>query len=47
MPLALPALMTLIALLWYVATGIQVGRARVKYKVAAPAVTGAPEFERA
>jgi hypothetical protein len=47
MPLALPALMTLLAVLWYVVTGIQVGRARGKYKVAAPAMTGDPAFERA
>ena len=44
--LALPALMTLLAVLWYVVT-IQVGRARTKYKVAAPAITGDPAFERA
>ena len=47
MPLSLPALMTLIAVLWYAFTGIQVGRARVKYKVRAPATTGDPLFERA
>lgn len=47
MPLSLPALMTLLAVLWYVVTGIQVGRARTKYKVAAPAMTGDPAFERA
>ncbi|MCC7327616.1 MAG: hypothetical protein IT521_12525 [Burkholderiales bacterium] len=35
MPLALPALMTLLAVLWYIVTGIQVGRARTRYKVAA------------
>jgi uncharacterized membrane protein YecN with MAPEG domain len=47
MPLSLPALMTLLAVLWYVVTGIQVGRARTKYKVEAPAMTGDPAFERA
>jgi len=47
MPLSLPALMTLLAVLWYVVTGTQVGRARAKYKVAAPATTGDPAFERA
>ena len=47
MPLSLPALMTLLAVLWYVVTGIQVGRARTKYKVEAPATTGDPAFERA
>ena len=47
MPLSLPALMTLVAVLWYLVTAYQVGRAREKYKIAAPAVSGAPEFERA
>ncbi len=47
MPLSLPALMTLLATLWYVVTGVQVGRARTKYKVEAPATTGDPAFERA
>ena len=47
MPLSLPALMTLLAVLWYVVTVVQVGRARTKYKVAAPATTGDPNFERA
>jgi glutathione S-transferase len=47
MPLSLPALMTLLAVLWYVVTMYQVGRARTKYKVAAPTMTGDPAFERA
>ena len=47
MPMSLPALMTLLAVFWYLVTFLQVGRARVKYKVVAPATTGAPEFERA
>ena len=47
MPLALPALVTLLAVLWYVVTGLQVGRMRVKHKVYAPATTGDPGFERA
>lgn len=47
MPLALPALMTLVAVLWYVLTGIQVGRMRVRCEVPAPATTGDPAFERA
>ena len=47
MPLSLPALMTLVAVLWYLVTAYQVGRVRGKYKIAAPAVSGAPEFERA
>ncbi len=46
-PLSLPALLTLLAILWYVVTGFQVGRARTKHKVAAPAMTGDPEFMRA
>jgi glutathione S-transferase len=36
----------LLAVLQYVAIGIQVGLARGKYGVAAPAVTGHPMFER-
>ncbi len=47
MPLSLPALMTLLAVLWNMITGLQVGRARAKYKVVAPAPTGDPGFERA
>lgn len=47
MPLSLPALMTLIAVLWLLITGFMVGRARAKYKVHAPATTGDPAFERA
>jgi uncharacterized MAPEG superfamily protein len=47
MPQSLPAFMTLLAVLWYMVTILQVGRARGKYKVPAPAVTGAPQFERA
>jgi uncharacterized membrane protein YecN with MAPEG domain len=38
--------MTLLAILWYMVTVFQVGRARGKYKVAAPATTGDPAFER-
>jgi uncharacterized MAPEG superfamily protein len=44
---ALPALTTLIALLLYFVVTINVGRARVKHKIEAPAVTGHPDFERA
>ncbi len=47
MPLALPALMTLLAVMWYVVTGIQVGRMRTRFRIAAPATTGDPAFERA
>lgn len=47
MPLALPALMTLLAVLWLMITAFMVGRARTKYKVRAPATTGDPAFERA
>ena len=47
MPYALPALVTLLALFWYVVTGIQVGRMRTRHKVYAPATTGDPAFERA
>jgi len=47
MPLALPALMTLLAVLWYIVTAFQVGRAHVKYNIHAPAMTGHPALERA
>ena len=36
----------LLALIEYQVFGILVARARMKYQVKAPAVTGAPEFER-
>ena len=38
---------TLLAMLMYFWTTMRVGQARGKYGVKAPAVTGAPEFERA
>jgi glutathione S-transferase len=40
------ALVTLVALLQYFYMGLQVGRARGKFGVAAPATHGHPEFER-
>ena len=40
------ALVTLLSLLAYFATVFQVGRARGRLGVAAPAMTGHPEFER-
>jgi uncharacterized membrane protein YecN with MAPEG domain len=43
---ALPALTTLAALLFYVVASINVGRARGRFKIDAPAVTGHPDFER-
>jgi len=43
---ALPALTTLAALLFYVMTIVNVGRARGRYKIDGPAVTGNPDFER-
>jgi glutathione S-transferase len=46
MSMPLPALTTLIALLLYFATLMNVARARIKFKIAAPAVTGNPDFER-
>jgi len=46
MPLALPALTTLVALLLYFVTIANVGRARFRDKIVAPAVTGHPRFER-
>jgi len=42
-----PALVTLVALLLYLALGINVGRARVKSGVQAPATSGDPILERA
>ena len=47
MPLALPALMTLLAVLWYFYTTIHVARAHAKYKIFAPTMTGDPGLERA
>ena len=46
MPLALPALMTLLAVLWFIVTAFHVGHVRVKYKIDAPAMTGHPAVER-
>ena len=40
------ALVTLVSLLIYAGMGIAVGRARGRYGVAAPAMTGHPVFER-
>ena len=40
------ALITLLALLLYFATSFRVGMARSRFKVAAPATTGDPIFER-
>jgi glutathione S-transferase len=45
--LPLTALTTLLVVLLLLATGINVGRARVLYKIKAPAVTGHEMFERA
>ena len=42
-----PALVSALALLLYVAIFVTAGRARARYEIKAPAVTGAPEFERA
>ena len=48
MPAAMhwPALVTLGAIALMVVTALQVGRARGRFKIAAPATTGHPEFER-
>ena len=43
---AWPVLVTLGALLFYFWTGLQVGAARRKFNVPAPATTGNPDFER-
>jgi len=44
---AFPALVSALALLLYVACFAAAGRARHRYDIKAPSVTGAPEFERA
>ena len=41
------SLMTLFAVLLMFATSVNVGKARVKYKIAAPAITGHEIFDRA
>jgi glutathione S-transferase len=41
------AVVTLLSLLFYLCTSTAVARARALYKVAAPAMTGHPAFERA
>ena len=43
----LTAIVSLVALLLYFYMGLRVGQARGKYGVAAPAMTGNPDFERA
>ena len=47
MPAGFPALVTVLALLLYVGVFVTAGRARARYGIEAPAVTGAPQFERA
>lgn len=42
----LPALVLCLALIVFIATAIKVGSARGKYKIAAPATSGHPDFER-
>lgn len=41
------AIVAVLSLLFYLLTSVNVARARAKFKVAAPAMTGHPEFERA
>jgi glutathione S-transferase len=41
------ALVTILALLVYFYMGLRVGQARSKYEIAAPAISGHPDFERA
>lgn len=41
------AIVTIVSLLVYLATAVLVARARATYKVAAPAMSGPPAFERA
>ena len=40
------ALVSLLAILFYFFTSTRVARARVKYKIAPPAIAGHPDFER-
>jgi glutathione S-transferase len=40
------SLVTLASVLFYAWLGVEVGKARVQYGVAAPATTGNPDFER-
>jgi glutathione S-transferase len=44
---AFPALVTALALVLYLGCMAGAGRARHRYDIEAPAITGAPEFERA
>jgi glutathione S-transferase len=41
-----PSLVTSLALVVYLVITLNVGRARVKYKIKPPIMTGEPEFER-
>lgn len=43
----LSAIVTIIAVLVYFYMGLRVGQMRTKHSIAAPAMTGNPEFERA
>jgi glutathione S-transferase len=47
MQAAWPGLVSALALVLYAAVTFNAGRARARYRVKAPAVTGPPEFERA
>jgi glutathione S-transferase len=40
------ALVSCLAILFYLFTGVQVSRARVAYGIKAPAISGNPDFER-
>jgi len=46
MPYALPALVTCFALILMIVVGMNVGGARRKYNIIAPATSGNPDFER-
>ena len=46
MSMSLPALTTLVAVLLYLMTSINVATARGKYKIEAPAIAGNADFER-
>lgn len=47
MQAAFPALVTVLALLLYVALSVNVARTRLRHNVKPPSISGPPEFERA
>ena len=43
----LTAVVTVLAIIFYMVTALRVGNAREKHNISAPAISGHPEFERA